>query len=135
MNKKIIATSMGNVSYFENNAEQSSVIFFIHGNSGSGSCWKHQLNSPALSKYRMIAIDLPGHGNSVQPVNAAQAYSPMRTAKVLAEVIRQLKPSGFFSLAGWSYGANLIGELLALDIMPSGIVLVAPSIIGSNISM
>src|SRR5688572_18341396 len=101
MNKKIIATSMGNVSYFENNGEQSSVIFFIHGNSGSGSCWKNQLNSPALSKYRMIAIDLPGHGNSEQPVDAAQVYSPIGTAKILAEVISQLKPSGSFSLVGW----------------------------------
>jgi pimeloyl-ACP methyl ester carboxylesterase len=135
MNKNIIVTSMGNVSYFEVNPEQASTIFFIHGNSGSGLCWKYQLNSPSLSEYRMIAIDLPGHGSSDQPVDAIQTYSPVGTAKILAEVMRQLKPSGSFILVGWSYGANLIGELLGLDIIPSGIVLVAPSIIGRNVSM
>ena len=39
-------------------------IVLIHGNSASSRVWQKQLEGPLGRKYRLIAIDLPGHGDS-----------------------------------------------------------------------
>ena len=52
------------ISYIEQNPDCKNIIFFIHGNSISSTTWMKQLSSELLSKYRLIAIDLPAHGDS-----------------------------------------------------------------------
>lgn len=47
------------------NCVQLPLIIFVHTTSSSSSSFEHQMNSSFLgSKYRMMAIDLPGHGKS-----------------------------------------------------------------------
>ena len=50
-------------------------ILLIHGNSSSSRIWQKQLQGPLGAKYRLIAIDLPGHGASSPPPNPEQDYS------------------------------------------------------------
>ncbi len=52
------------MAYAEVNSDKKDTILFIHGNSNSHNIFKNQLGSPLLSDYRMIAVDLPGHGES-----------------------------------------------------------------------
>src|SRR6516164_2468281 len=42
-------------------------ILLVHGNSSSSRIWQKQLEGPLGGKYRLIAIDLPGHGRSSAP--------------------------------------------------------------------
>nr|WP_329610251.1 alpha/beta fold hydrolase [Achromobacter xylosoxidans] len=62
-------------------------IVFVHGLLGSRLSWEAQLSSPLLQRYRLIAYDLRGHGQSGKPT-APQAYTDgRRWADDLAAVI------------------------------------------------
>ena len=78
------------LSYYENNTAGPSILFFIHGNSGSGKTWSKQVGDDLLSEYRLIAFDLPGHGRSSHSDHPDDDYSPIGTAKILSEAIKKL---------------------------------------------
>ncbi len=82
-------------------------LLFIHGYSQSLLSWKEQLNDPALqAAYRMVAVDLRGHGASGKPW-AAEAYTSQDWGDDVAAVIaaKQLdKPV----LIGWSFGGSVM---------------------------
>lgn len=81
-------------------------IVFIHGNSCSADYWNDQLNDTVLADhFRLIAIDLPGHGLSGKSTD----YSLVFLSGLLVQIIEQLS-IGSFVLAGLSYGTALIGE-------------------------
>jgi len=52
----------GHQVYYEVRGEADDAIVFIHGWSSSIQSWKYQLNN--FKDYKVIAIDLPGHGKS-----------------------------------------------------------------------
>ncbi|WP_238911472.1 alpha/beta fold hydrolase [Achromobacter xylosoxidans] len=87
-------------------------IVFVHGLLGSRLSWEAQLSSPLLQRYRLIAYDLRGHGQSGKPT-APQAYTDgRRWADDLAAVIAA---SGARQpvLVGWSLGAAVTTNYLA----------------------
>ncbi|MFY3137307.1 alpha/beta fold hydrolase [Achromobacter xylosoxidans] len=87
-------------------------IVFVHGLLGSRLSWEAQLSSPLLQRYRLIAYDLRGHGQSDKPT-APQAYTDgRRWADDLAAVIAA---SGARQpvLVGWSLGAAVTTNYLA----------------------
>src|SRR5262245_61851027 len=49
-------------------------LILVHGNSMDHSVWSQQLVDPALSQFRLTAIDLPGHGGSA-PYPAERPYT------------------------------------------------------------
>jgi pimeloyl-ACP methyl ester carboxylesterase len=80
-------------------------ILFIHGFSQCWLAWQRQLNSDLAAQYRLIAIDLRGHGLSEKP---RDAYGDTRLwADDVDAVVRTLaldRPV----LCGWSYGPLVI---------------------------
>ena len=52
------------VNFIVNESSHSDGIIFIHGNYSSHESFKHQFDDLNLKKYRLIAFDLPGHGES-----------------------------------------------------------------------
>lgn len=54
--------------FYEVRGDSEKTLFFIHGWGGSIESWKNQLDS--FSEYKVIAIDLPGHGRSSKNENA-----------------------------------------------------------------
>ncbi len=80
-------------------------IVFIHGFSQSWLVWRRQLCSELESSYRLIALDLRGHGLSAKP---RDAYGDSRIwADDIDALIRTLdldRPV----LCGWSYGPLVI---------------------------
>ncbi|CUR79083.1 alpha/beta fold hydrolase [Achromobacter xylosoxidans] len=87
-------------------------IVFVHGLLGSRLSWEAQLSSPLLQRYRLIAYDLRGHGQSGKPT-APQTYTDgRRWADDLAAVIAA---SGARQpvLVGWSLGAAVTTNYLA----------------------
>ena len=52
------------LSYLEANPEKKETILFIHGNSASKEFFERLMSRPELAQYRLVAVDLPGHGKS-----------------------------------------------------------------------
>ena len=118
-----------NFSYLEYNETGKQVIFFIHGNSGSTRSWDNQLDSSLFREYRLIAIDLPGHGESYVS-ETGEWFSPAGTAKLLAKAIQALTGEQPYYCVGFSYGSNLIAEMIPLGIEPRGIAFAGPCVTG-----
>lgn len=85
-------------------------LIFIHGWCMSSAVWKYQLEllSPT---YRIIAVDLPGHGRSTLP---EKGFSIFGSARDLDELLDALNVSGAL-LTGWSLGAFIAVELYLLS--------------------
>lgn len=74
MQNQFIEVNQIKVAYIEKNKEARKTIFFIHGNSVSKGSWSKQYDSNLLSAYRLIAIDLPLHGDSEVAADASNLY-------------------------------------------------------------
>ena len=80
----------------------------IHGNSSSGGTFRHQLEGELGTRYRLVALDLPGHGNSQWAADLA-GYSVPGYARVVAGVAEQLGMEDA-ALVGWSLGGHVALE-------------------------
>lgn len=84
------------------------VLVLLHGGSGSWTHWIHTI--PHFSgRFRVIAGDLPGCGDSPSP---QEPYSAESLAGIVADGIDQLVPAeGSFDLVGFSFGGILGGHV------------------------
>ena len=63
-------------------------IVLIHGNSSSSRVWSKQLEGSLGKKYRLIAIDLPGHGDSAPAPDPEKDYSAAGYSACIAAIAR-----------------------------------------------
>ena len=131
MEQKFISVDGLNLAYREKNPSADKTIYFIHGNSGSSSTWSKQLDSPLFSDIQLIAFDLPGHGMSDSSSNPAIDYSPARLGTIMAEAVNALATNHSYILIGFSFGTNIIGEMLCNNLNPAGTILASSCIINS----
>ncbi len=131
---KSITVNHLQIAYAEINPGAKNVIFFLHGNSGSGRTWHKQLADPALSDYRMIAFDLPAHGDSAASAKPEDDYNLPSLGHTMATAIKQLSNGNTFVVAGFSLGSNVLTEALT-EMKPAGIVLTGSSVAGVNHTM
>jgi non-heme chloroperoxidase len=80
-------------------------ILFIHGFSQCGLAWSRQLNSDLADDYRLVAMDLRGHGLSDKP-REGYADSKLWADDVNAAI--QALSLDQPVLSGWSYGPLVI---------------------------
>ena len=74
------------LAYSEANGDRSNAIIFLHGNSHSHRIFHNQLNDQRFSDFRIISVDLPGHGDSAPLDN----YSLIDLSKFIAQFIKIL---------------------------------------------
>jgi non-heme chloroperoxidase len=86
-------------------------ILFIHGWSQNHLCWKNQYESRLADDFRLIALDLRGHGMSDAPLEAEHYTEPRLWADDIAAVIDQLDLESPV-LVGWSYAGFVICDYL-----------------------
>ena len=80
-------------------------ILFVHGNSQSWLTWRRQMSSDLANDYRLVALDLRGHGQSDKP---REGYAdPLLWADDILAVTRELHMEQPV-LCGWSYGPIVI---------------------------
>ena len=132
--QKYLRVKNQTISYVEKNAAKSKTIFFLHGNSGSVLSWSKQLNDPQLSDYRMVAFDLPAHGNS-DPFKNKDKYNLLFIAELMAEAMQLCLNNEEYIIVGFSLGTNIAAGMLRHNIYPKGIVLISPCIAGESISL
>lgn len=87
-------------------------LVFVHGLGGSQSTWASVL-SGFVDNYRIVAIDLPGHGASDKPAPQSAAYTLSGLSTALGEVIEKLDLAPAI-LIGHSLGGGAALQL-ALD--------------------
>jgi pyruvate dehydrogenase E2 component (dihydrolipoamide acetyltransferase) len=119
--------------------EDGDVILLVHGYGGDRNSWLF-LQEPLAARYRVYALDLPGHGTSVKDVGAGPAgpEGPAGTLSVLAGAVAGVLDAlgaERAHLVGHSMGGAVALAVAARD--PgriASLTLIAPSGFGSEIN-
>jgi len=129
--KKIIAVNGINLACYEQGESSNDTIFLLHGWPQTSHIWRFVL--PLLSKkYRVIAIDLPGLGDSSNP----SSYDTENVAKIIVGLADKLKLDQLHlighDIGAWVAGALALSfetRLKTLTVIDSGIPgLLPPSV-------
>lgn len=85
-------------------------LVLLHGGYGAWSHWLRNI-VPLARRYRVIAADMPGLGESDAP---PAPYSPQTLGAIISDGIGAVLPGGErFYLVGFSFGAMLGGQVAA----------------------
>ncbi|GAA4461008.1 alpha/beta hydrolase [Nibrella saemangeumensis] len=96
-------------------------IVFLHGRCLSVKMWEKQFTSEQLASYRLIAFDLPGHGESEYSSEPKRHYSVMGLVNILKQLLDQVAVTNYI-LVGHSFGAHLVYQAIPHLIGCRGIV-------------
>ncbi len=81
----------------------------------------------------MIALDLPGHGESFRSTDSAKDYSMIGISAHVEQTVRELNPDNYI-LVGTSLGSNIIGEIIPRLKNCKGMLIASCSIIGKGLT-
>lgn len=110
MSTKTIAVNSLSIAYRES-AGKGPAVLLVHGNSASSRVFQPQLESPLGEKYRLVAIDLPGHGESSNANDPAATYNMPGYAEVIVSAAKQLGLEQAI-FVGWSLGGHIVIEAI-----------------------
>jgi pimeloyl-ACP methyl ester carboxylesterase len=97
-------------------------IVMIHGSGSNRQIFEKQLRSPLADRFRLVAMDLPGHGESGDAANPAVDYTLPGLARTVGELLAamEIKRAAFF---GWSLGGHIAIELASTDPVVAGMMI------------
>jgi len=84
-------------------------ILLIHGWSQNHLSWRKQYESSLAEDFRLVALDLRGHGMSEAPLEAENYTDAQLWADDIDAIIEQLNLSRPV-LVGWSYGGFIVSD-------------------------
>lgn len=116
-----ITTTHGAVA-IEDTGGSAPAVLFLHGNSSAKEIFAAQLSSPLRERYRLLALDLPGHGDSADALDPQRTYTIPGYASAAREVLASLGIARYF-VVGWSLGGHIAIELAAAAPQPLGLVI------------
>ncbi len=105
-----IDTRHGQVALREAGPSDAQAVLFIHGNSSSSAVFEKQFDSGLAERYRLLAFDLPGHGDSPDAADPEAAYSMPSYAEAAADLLTALGIAQPVVM-GWSLGGHIGIEL------------------------
>lgn len=105
------------LQYFDNNIDSNDVVIFIHGNSHSHRTFRYQLEDKRFENLRILALDLPGHGES----SRSNRYDMSLFVGMLEAFVTTLRLTNFV-LVGHSLGGHIATEALSC-LSPKGILI------------
>lgn len=111
-----IETSQGKIALLDSNPRGKSndlAVIFLHGHCTNKEFFQKQLESPLFSGVRLIALDLPGYGESEPPQDPQKIYSFPGYASVVAEIVNTMQLKNLV-IVGWSLGGHVALELTSL---------------------
>ena len=86
---------------FRNSGGKGPAAVLIHGNSSSSRVFSRQLDGPLGERFRLVAVDLPGHGAS-DDAKDRSAYSLPGHVRAIRAVVDALSSAARCSSAGAS---------------------------------
>lgn len=105
-------------------------VVFVHGNSCSSRCFARQLEGALAARFRLVAIDLAGHGDSLPSPTPDATYSVPGHADALAAVAREANLGGAVWV-GWSLGGHVVLEAVPQLPQPAGVLIFGTAPVGS----
>jgi pimeloyl-ACP methyl ester carboxylesterase len=108
MKKIRVNAPNGAIAVWESEGRGPALVL-IHGNSSSSRAYSRQLDGPLGRRFRLVAVDLPGHGAS-DDANDPGAYSLPGHAHAVRAVVETagLERALF---VGWSLGGHVALEM------------------------
>jgi pimeloyl-ACP methyl ester carboxylesterase len=103
-----IETTVGHIAVWDR-AGHAPALVLIHGNSASKAAFRKLLRQPALQGRRVVALDLPGAGESDDAHNPEEDYTFTAMAQTICAALRDLDALDAVVL-GWSLGGHLAIE-------------------------
>jgi len=100
-----VETRHGKIAISETEGDGHPVLL-IHGNSNCRKVFRHQLEGPLGAHYRIIAMDLPGHGDSDDAADPATTYTQPAYAEAAADVLGA-RDAFHAVVMGWSLGGHI----------------------------
>lgn len=128
MDHKFIEINGQQLAYYES-AGQGQPVLFLHGNSMSSLCFERQIKSPLGESYRLVALDLPGHGRSAPAADPHSAYSLPAYAELVSQFAQRLGLEHAV-LVGWSLGGHILLEALVRLPKAAGLMIFATPPVG-----
>lgn len=109
--ERSVRTSGGRIAITDTGGD-GPVILFIHGNSSCRAAFRHQFAAAGSRPLRLLAFDLPGHGDSDDAVDPCNTYTVPAYAELTLELIGLL---GIVraAIVGWSLGGHIGLEIMA----------------------
>lgn len=100
------------IAYLESDPDEGShdgrAVIFVHGNSSSARTWLPVMTGELGRRFRCLALDLPGHGQS-EPAADLADYSLPGHAAVLTGFAQELAARDAV-IVGWSMGGQVTLE-------------------------
>lgn len=86
-------------------------LLMIHGSGSNRHAFVGQMRAEALQAFRLVSVDLPGHGESTDALHPRSTYTLPGLARTLTELMAQMNlgPSIVF---GWSLGGHVALEMM-----------------------
>ena len=131
MEHKVISVDGINVHYVQ--AGSGPVVLLVHGVGASLVTWRSNIAPLADAGFAVVALDLPGHGDSDKPKNID--YDPIAAVRFIAHFLDALEVN-HASVVGNS-GGGLIAASFALEYpeRTDRLVLVAPGGLAQDLSL
>lgn len=104
-----VKTSIGNIHTRESEGTGAPAFLLIHGNSSSSRSYERLMATSLGQSHRMVAMDLPGHGDSDKAADPGAVYHMPGYAKVVVEVAEALNMTDAV-IVGWSLGGHIALE-------------------------
>jgi len=109
LHESTITTSAGALRLTQSDGKGMPILM-IHGTGSCRAVFGKQLESPLAAQHRLIAVDLPGHGDS-ENARDLSAYSLRGLTGVMDEIVSHLGLDRFVIL-GWSLGGHIALEMI-----------------------
>lgn len=97
-------------------------LVFLHGNSGCKAVFERQFAKFTDSRFSLLAIDLPGHGDSDDAAVPQRSYTIPGYACLIEGVLQELGIREFI-LVGWSLGGNIALEMAGAGSAANGMMI------------
>lgn len=111
MSTRTVSTRFADIAVRESEGVGPAVLL-IHGNSSCKEIFERQMQSPLGRAYRLVAIDLPGHGASGDARDPAVGYTLGGYAAMACEVLGLLGVARA-AVLGWSLGGHVALDMIS----------------------
>lgn len=109
MQQYFIQIDSFNICYYDSGISSKPTLLFVHGNSCNARIFIHQFHESITQYFRVVALDLPGHGYSSHSTQPEKDYNVITFGTIIEAFVNKLELSNLV-LLGHSMGVNAVVE-------------------------